>query len=434
MNAFKPRHQPVDLFRCVVHHQRCAAHRRHLVKRHQRHSTVVSGTHGHAVIIEETAHIVCMVFTQIERNHPLAIRRAIQGQRRYAGKLLQRVVHQQVFVLLNRVKANRRDIGDGRPQPDNPAGIWRASFKAPRRACIGGPFRETDGRDHRAAPFPRWHRLQNIFFHVQHANPGRPIELVPGEDVEIAVQRLDVDRVVHDRLRTINQHLRASLVGFLDNRCHRVLGSQHVRNLGHGHQPRTRIQQRVELLKLEGAINIQWDHPQLRTDTLTEHLPRHDIGMVLHLGDDDVIPRVDLRVAPAVGNKVDPLGGTTHKHQFLWRACIEESGDLGTHIFHTLGRLRTHGVDTPVHGGITVAVEFRFRFDHLIRFLRAGRTVQIRQGQTVHFTGQNRKICPYFLYGKTHASPPGRRCPIRANTCCFNRPSCSASVSSAANA
>jgi hypothetical protein len=66
-------------------------------------------------------------------------------------------------------------------------------------------------------------------------------------------------------------------------------------------------------------------------------------------------------------------------------------------------------MNTAMHGGIAVAVELGFRIHHLIRFLRAGRTVEIGQRQTVHFTGQNRKICPYFLYGKTHASPPGRR-------------------------
>jgi hypothetical protein len=48
--------------------------------------------------------------------------------------------------------------------------------------------------------------------------------------------------------------------------------------------------------------------PQLCANALAQHLPGNDIGVVLHLGDDDVIARVNLRVAPAVGDQVDPFG------------------------------------------------------------------------------------------------------------------------------
>ena len=115
---------------------------------------------------------------EIERDHPLPVGRPVEGQIRHAGKLGKRIVHQQLFVLLNALKADCGDVGDRRPQPDNPAGIGRARLKTPRRARIGGAFRQANGGDHRSAPFPRRHRLQDIFFHVQYANPGRPIELV----------------------------------------------------------------------------------------------------------------------------------------------------------------------------------------------------------------------------------------------------------------
>jgi hypothetical protein len=36
---------------------------------------------------------------------------------------------------------------------------------------------------------------------------------VAGENVEIAVQRLHIHRVVHHRLRAVNQHFRAMLMG-----------------------------------------------------------------------------------------------------------------------------------------------------------------------------------------------------------------------------
>ncbi len=58
--------------------------------------------------------------------------------------------------------------------------------------------------------------------------PVGPYELVPGEDVEIAVQGLNVNRMVHHRLGTINQHFRTGLMGFVDDQRHRIFRAQHV--------------------------------------------------------------------------------------------------------------------------------------------------------------------------------------------------------------
>lgn len=80
-------------------------------------------------------------------------------------------------------------------------------------ALPSGAFRQADGGDHRSAPFPRRHRLQNVLFDVEYADPGGAIQLVRGEGVKIAVQRLNINRMVHDRLRAVHQHLRAMLMG-----------------------------------------------------------------------------------------------------------------------------------------------------------------------------------------------------------------------------
>ena len=76
--------------------------------------------------------------------------------------------------------------------------------------------------------FPRRHGLENILLHIQHADARRTIQLVPGEDVEIAVQGLNVNRMVHHRLGTINQHFRTGLMGFVDDQRHRIFRPQHV--------------------------------------------------------------------------------------------------------------------------------------------------------------------------------------------------------------
>ncbi|MOA04922.1 hypothetical protein D3C78_1244950 [compost metagenome] len=131
--------------------------------------------------------------------------------------------------------------------------------------------------------------------------------------------------------------------------------------------------------------------------------------MVLHLGDHDIIARMHLRIAPAIGDQVDPFGCAAHKHQLFWRTSVQECRYLRADIFHTLGRFCAQGMDPAMHGRIAVTVKFHLGVNHLIRLLRTGCAVEIGKRQTVDFTGQDREIRPHFLYRETHALPPGKR-------------------------
>jgi hypothetical protein len=52
-----------------------------------------------------------------------------------------------------------------------------------------------------------------------------------GEDIEIAIQRLHIDRVMHDGLRAINKHFRAMLMRQGNNVRYRIFRSQHIGNV-----------------------------------------------------------------------------------------------------------------------------------------------------------------------------------------------------------
>ena len=71
-------------------------------------------------------------------------------------------------------------------------------------------------------------------------------------------------------------------MGFVDGSAPPDFPSPSTFETGHRHQPRSVVQQGVQLFQLERAVFIQGDHPQLRPHTLTEHCPGHDVGMVLH--------------------------------------------------------------------------------------------------------------------------------------------------------
>ncbi len=67
--------------------------------------------------------------------------------------------------------------------------------------------------DHLAAAHEGRHGLEPLALAVEHADAGRPVELVAGEDVEIAVDVLHVDRHMHGALAAVDQHRDAAGVG-----------------------------------------------------------------------------------------------------------------------------------------------------------------------------------------------------------------------------
>ena len=71
---------------------------------------------------------------------------------------------------------------------------------------------EGDRADHVAAALVGRHRLEQRGLAVEHADAGRAVHLVAGEGVEVAVERLHVDRQVRRRLRAVDQHRHAARV------------------------------------------------------------------------------------------------------------------------------------------------------------------------------------------------------------------------------
>jgi hypothetical protein len=83
--------------------------------------------------------------------------------------------------------------------------------------------------------------------------------------------------------------------------------------VGDGDELRSRAEQLLVLIEQEFAAIIDRHHPQDRALLLAEDLPRHDIGVVFHGGDNDLIPGLEMLSAVAVDHEVDSLGDTAHE-------------------------------------------------------------------------------------------------------------------------
>ena len=84
---------------------------------------------------------------------------------------------------------------------------------------------------------------------------------------------------------------------------------------------------RGRLGEVEATVVGQGDEAQLEAPLGGEHLPRHDVGVVLHLGADHDVARAQVGPAPGVGHQVDALGGVLGEHHLGGGGGTDEAGD-----------------------------------------------------------------------------------------------------------
>ena len=214
---------------------------------HQRLGAVMAGAHRDALAIQQRRHVVRMRPIQRERHHAAAILRPAQDVHALDRvEPRQRVIDQRCLMRGDRVVADRLHVIDRRLQSDAFQDRRRARLELVRHLGPGGTL-VRHRRDHLAAAEERRHRVEQLATSPQHADARRAIQLVPGEGVEIAVQRLHIDPPMHHRLRAVEQHLRAMRVRDPHDALGRRVGAQHVGHVRHRHQADAAVgQQRLE--------------------------------------------------------------------------------------------------------------------------------------------------------------------------------------------
>src|SRR6202007_2052619 len=101
---------------------------------------------------------------------------------------------------------------------------------------------ESDAEDHLAAALPGRHCRQQLTAAVEHADFGRPVSLMSGEGIEVATERLHVDRQPWCRLTAVDQHLGALPVCKTNDGLDWHERARRIGDMGHRHKTRTRRQ------------------------------------------------------------------------------------------------------------------------------------------------------------------------------------------------
>ena len=98
------------------------------------------------------------------------------------------------------------------PSPIDAGDVRRAGLELVRHVVVVGLL-EGHRRDHVAAALVGRHGFEQGEPAVEHADAGRAVQLVPGEGVEVAAERLHVDRQVRHGLGAVDQHRPPRRVG-----------------------------------------------------------------------------------------------------------------------------------------------------------------------------------------------------------------------------
>src|SRR5258705_10964840 len=86
--------------------------------------------------------------------------------------------------------------------------------------------------------------------------------------------------------------------------------------------------QTLELLDLKLTRIVDGGHLQMRLLLLAEHLPGNDVGMMLHVRDQDLITRAHVRAPVCLCDEVDRFGRTPDKDNLTVVGGVEEPAHL----------------------------------------------------------------------------------------------------------
>ena len=119
--------------------------------------------------------------------------------------------------------------------------------------------------------------------------PSGAEHLVPGERQEVDPEVVDVDRQVRHRLAGVEHDEGTDGVRALGELGDRVQRAEHVGDVGEREHLGALGEQAVEVGEVEPAVGRDRHPAQGRAGAPAGLLPRDEVGVVLHLGDEHLV-------------------------------------------------------------------------------------------------------------------------------------------------
>ena len=263
----------------------------------QRPRAVVADPDGDALVVEHLADVVGVHPLDVEgdRADPVGgVGRADDPHPRPLRQAGEQPLGEGVLVGRDAVHAQLAEVVDGGTQAHRLGGVGRARLEPLRRRGVGRRL-HPDGLDHRAAGDERRHRVQQLAAAPEDADAGGAEHLVAGERREVdargrprRARRCGADWQASSTVSAPTA--RAASVSSAD----RVDGAEHVGDVGEREDLGALGQQLAErravlAVQVEPTLVGDADPAQRGAGAPRQLLPRHEVGVVLHLGDEDLV-------------------------------------------------------------------------------------------------------------------------------------------------
>jgi len=180
--------------------------------------------------------------------------------------------------------------------------------------------------------------------------------------------------------------------------------------VGDRDQLRSALEQRREGLHIQPALVVDRHPVDLGPGPLGQLLPRHQVRVVLHLGQQQAVAGADVGVAPGPRHEVDRLRRVADEDHLAAVRRAEVGGDGAPRLLVGLRRLGRKSVRPPVDVRVVAADVVVDRLDRGQRLLGAGTAVEVGDRPAPDLTLERRELRPDLLErvgrGDGHAVAP----------------------------
>ena len=171
-------------------------------------------------------------------------------------------------------------------------------------------------------------------------------------------------------------------------------GAQHVGDVAHRHDLRAVGEEALVGLEVDLAAVGDGDLDDPATLANGELLPGHDVGVVLQLGDQDVVTLLHPCVAVCPRHQVDGAGVAVGKDDLTRLRGAEEAGRGDARVLVGLAGLLAQQVDAAMDVGVAGFVVGADGVNDRARLLGAGGAVQIHERAAVGHPVEDGKVGP----------------------------------------
>ena len=136
------------------------------------------------------------------------------------------------------------------------------------------------------------------------------------EGEEIAIEILNIYIEMGNTLCAIYEDMCPVCMSDAPHLFNRIDRSERVANMSHANEARVFGEEFFIVLHLNLAFLVERDNFDSTAFTLTQHLPRHDIGVVFHFADEDFVTFFQKCLAVGTGHEVEAFSCAAREEDF----------------------------------------------------------------------------------------------------------------------